>query len=484
MGWPAPHPQAPEIAFSYYYYIYSWPAALTSWLGISLWAGWWVTAVVVSTVGGLLILDFLRVPVRSWWMAAIMIVLVINGASFLVVISTLLHMPPKMWGGEEMRAMQHAFVAKDLYLWLPQIARAYWAPFAVLAGGVLFQTLQLLLQQWRHRPSPPRALFCMLAIGSLAGYCTFHLLGFLLIIIPLLLWVLVYKLPTEKRWRAVGLLAVIGLVSALLSMPILAEFAQRAPGVRDIRFVPLLEWLQHSSAVTAPTLMKLALFIAGIWAFNNPLGVAALFMKSRTDHSLQTWICQGIFLWGSVVCLFGVVNEFGPKFGSLVFLAGIFVFLQRAGQSRRWRIFLALAVVSSALTLANNIRANFAVAKLDKVWRVIDRECEGGKIPVYYDVTAKELESTSLWIGAAPLFARAQFFIPAGEIDDTGYNFLRIPEQQKHLGDTLNRLRTFYPHAEHYLLLSKPRGRLADRPLLYQGGVFLAGKLPLKKEAP
>jgi hypothetical protein len=63
-GWPAPNPEIPEIGFTYYYFAYTWPAALASWLGISLWAAWWPSIVALSTIGLLLIVE-LWLPLHS-----------------------------------------------------------------------------------------------------------------------------------------------------------------------------------------------------------------------------------------------------------------------------------------------------------------------------------------------------------------------------------------------------------------------------------
>ena len=448
-GWPVLSPEASELAFSYYYYVFMWPAALGYWLNIPLWPGWWASAVWICTLGCLLILEPLRSRLKSkpLWLTAAAFAL--TGAALTLPVVIFQRVPVKHWMG-----VITSFTKNEFRFPLPQHYCDYWAPFTLLAGGLLLNAIFLLIQLLRHkRLAPGRLAYSILGFGALGGYCTFHLLGFGLVFVPVLLLIFLTMTPAT-RWLALGSrLALIGISSVLLGLPFLLDIAQRksAGRIDASRHVP--DWLQSN-----PPLSQI-LFLSGIWILltllRNPLAVVGLFSASSTLRPFWTRFLKGVFLLGCFVCYFGLISDFVPKFGSVIAISGAFLFWERKRLLPWQYILLTLSLVEPVLGALNMTRANLAVQKSDPVWRTLDERAYREGLPVVYSIG--DLRHTrSVWENSMPFFSRSVFITPKEEFAETEVNFLRDATLRFELKPVSERLALHFPKAGKYYLVTLP----------------------------
>lgn len=448
-GWPTTCPEAPELAFSYYYYIFMWPAALGHWLNIPFWSGWWATAVWTCTIGCLLILEPLQARLKNKLLWLLTAAFAITGAAFTLPVIVLQRIPVKYWGG-----VMTSFTGDEFRFQIPQHYADYWGPFTLLAGGFLLNAVFLLIQLLRHRRfTPGRSGYVSLGLGALAGYCTFDLLGFGLVFVPVLLLILLTMTPVRHWLSSVWRLAVFGVSSVLLGLPFLLEIARRSSEGRITNLRHLPEWLQ-----THPPISQI-LFLSGVWigltVLRNPLAFVGLVSASTTLRPVWTRFLKGVFLWGCVVCFFGLITDFVPKFGSVVALTGALLFWERKRILPWQYVLLVLGLAEPALSALNMTRANMTVQKSDSVWRALDEQAYRQGLPVVYSIG--DLRNTrGVWVNCMPFFSRSVFITPKEEFAETEVNFLRDAALRLSLKPVPERLATQFPQAREYILLGPP----------------------------
>lgn len=467
-GWPTIHPEAPDLPISYYYHAYMWPAALAP-LGISIKAGWWVTAIILCVVGGMLVLELIMASLKNRGDVALASVTVAVGCSLSVVLALVQRLPPRLWLQEAGYLTQEF----GLYMRVPVTVGAYWAPFNAIATGVLLVATIFLLDSIRGRWSLPRFLWTVLVVGSLAGYCTFHLIGFMLIVVPVLTVVAWRETTAGTLRRWLTSLVALGTASALATLPLLLDLAQRQTATRYDRFRdPLHIWLQTAfEKFSVLQVLGLGFWILAAALLSNILllPLLARWRAGRLDFEAKSLLA--VFGVGTLVSFFGVTDDFVPKFGLYIASLPAVVFL-RSGPWRGWERALWIAGLTAPLFLAlNAFRANLATPKWDRVWHLIDQTATKTGEVVLYDVPFSERRNRNPWQNVIPYFSRARFLVPADQVDDQGQNFLRDPAALATLPSTERRLAQMIGDAPTYLLLTTP-----DRPPageeLYRSGLF------------
>jgi hypothetical protein len=319
--------------------------------------------------------------------------------------------------------------------------------------------------------------FLSLILGSLAGYCTFFLLGWVLIVLPVLFWSLWRFCSPAVFRRALLILTGIGLLALLLGWPILQEMLSRDSVVRDARFRPLLTWL---SAPPIPLsfwlLAKMTSLIIVSCLFGNPLAILAWCSRRQIALSpLIFSVCTGIFLWGSLVACLGVVNDFVPKFGFFIALCGAFPLAFLRVRSRLINGFILGGLVGPLILLANMPRASLMLAKASPIAQVLDQQLDRENRPVLYIIGLEERIRRTPWLNYMPHNSRALFFVEAAELEDQGKNFLKSPRELPMLPPLESRLMNYFgQHTSYYLLTTPDRTREGKAPgsLLYQDRDF------------
>lgn len=457
-GWFAPHPEIPELSFNYYYYAYSWPAGLASWFSISLWSAWWVTAVTLCVIGGMLVMEIALPRLKNNFQIALGSCLVTAGASLSFIVDIFLKMPPKEWG----HTVQY-LTPDNLYLRLPIQMQGYWGPFVPFCSGLLVVLIVLSIRSWKKNLHWAEHLFLVLCIAGLAGYCTFFLVGYLLIVLPSLLVVLLTRFRYSQWLNAIRAHLCWGLCACIASLPILLEFAERSRGIRHQAFVPLPLWLSQLPAHQTAKIGWVLLIILFLVPFYNPASFLFL-KKTKARRSPFYQVGMILFFWGTLVCCFGVTDDFVPKFGFLIALSGLTPLLFLSFTKKTWTIMASIGILGPLLLILNCTRANIASSKMDPLWQVLDQQQAHEPILVYYD--APDIRSTvNAWTVFSPFFSRAEFLVPIDQMDDEGRNFLKNPALLKQLPDTLNRLKAASPNHTVFKLTSSA---MTSPSVLYQ----------------
>ena len=479
ISWPTMLPMVPELPMAYYYYFYVWPAAFASWAGVPLKSG---------------LMGHLGRVVRHWRHAGtfelvlprlrnrrdqiVGSLIILNGCSLSFLLGLAMRTGPKHWI-QEQGMISHRY---GLYLRVPQATSEYRDPFIPFTTGVLIVALFFL---WRliedRRLGWPQAIFVTMALASLAGYCTFHLVGFVLVVVPVLTIaaIAIQRRESLRRWFPPFI--ALGLASLALCCPLVYQLIHRAPGGRMERFRdPLLVWLPgalgHLGFGVIAGLALLALLSA---ALSNILVWPVLF---RGDgKSLPTFVkcLLGIFFLGTFVCFFGVIDDFVPKFGTFVATAAILAFLSLEKPPKWSYPVVVCGLIGPCLLILNTARANFAGDKQDPIWRTLDQIGAQTHEVVLYDVPAPERMRRTPWQDEAPYFSRIQFLSPADQVDEQDRNFMVDPAQLKTLPPTQVRLRALAGGSSTYLLL-----RMADAPpageRLYSSNLFSLDRVSFK----
>jgi hypothetical protein len=285
------------------------------------------------------------------------------------------------------------FVPPSLYVQLPTQMQAIEAPFDVFANGLLFSVTWIVLRARRRVLPWTRWLYLILAVGALAGYSTFHLVGFVLVIAPVLALV-----PPHRGGRRLVAFAAAGVGALVLAAPLLWEFAhRRGHAVLVPGQLPLYLWVWHHPLAL---LLRALLGLAFLLVLQNLLGFWAVF--AHAPRSAWTRGLRAIFLWGCVTCLWGDQN-YVLKMGTFISLAGL---------ARRRELALAsLCLLGPGLLLLNQIRANFMVEPVDPIWTVLDRITAHSSEMVYYSCDPQSNQKLQ------PYFSHARFLGPVERLD-------------------------------------------------------------------
>lgn len=463
-SWPTAYPEASELDFSYYYYAYMWPAALGSWFGLTLWAGWWATATVLCATGAMLAIELLLPRLRSRPLLVIAGMIIVTGASLCAPLLVIAHMPLKVWLNPI-----GAILKGELQFPFPQHIVDYWMPFNVFAAGIVLQVSYIMLQSLRLTWKTKRTLFAVFGLGALAGYCTFDLLGFVLVAMPALGLVTI-KYLSSRRWLKIGFyFALTGFAAVILSLPYLSQIAQRNSDGRITDLNHLPGWLleTHPSPARAATIISLWLVFM---VLRNPLGWIGFFTAQSIARPSWVFFLRGLFLLGICLSFFGVVLDFVPKFGIVIALAGIFLFWERPRPGKWMILFLLICLLEPLLMALNIVRANLMISSSDPVWRTLDAEGYEKDRPVVYSIGALRKER-GVWTNTAPFFSRSAFLTPKEEFAETEVNFIRDATLRHDLASIPERLATHFPQANQYLLLGPP-GSSPSGQIIYQSSDF------------
>jgi hypothetical protein len=474
IGWPTTHPEIPELGFNYYYYAYTWAAGMACWLNVSLWAAWWATALVLCATGTLLVLEIWLPFLRHKRATALATLAAIGGGSLMLPLDLLLRHPPKVWGFVPDHLLPH------LYLQFPTQNHAIWSPFSMLCCGLLLSAIWMILNGWRRPLTLAQQGYVILVLGSLAGYCTFFLLGFILVILPALAVIALIRLPWNRWPGLIGSLALWGILAAMASWPFLSEILHRSTEERNSDFNPLLPWLVHHH--DSGELGRVIFFIVLFSLLLNPLGFWASWRFPARGTILP--FLRLVFLWGCFVCLWGITNDFVAKMGTFIGLAGLTLFIFQADPRSKWtRRLGALCLVGPGLICLNGVRANLMLPKMDPVWQTLDREALPARLPVYYTFPGMSVEDRDVWPYVYPFFSRARFIVPPNEIDATSLNFLPNVNDLKKLPQWRERVHSFAPGDGTYLLLqpTMPGLIVPEDSVLYRSKLYT---LTLEKLPP
>jgi hypothetical protein len=458
-GWPTPNPEIPELSFPYYYFVYMWPAGIAAWSGMSVWALWWPTIIVFSTLGTLLIIELWLPFIRSKRAMVAAVIAATVGASVVLPLDLIFKLQPKTW--VEWGFLPPFFVPANLYLQLPTQMQAIEAPFDVFCNGLLLTVVWLIIRGWRRALSWNRYFYITLAVAALAGYCTFHLMGYVVVVLPAL-FLLALRDGLVLAWRRLAPIALSGMVSLVLAWPLLSEQLHRrghsalVPG-----FEPLYLWVPRHPAFFG--LIGLAFGMVFLLVLLNPLGIWAAF--TRAARSPWTRLLQWMFLWGCLTCLWGS-DGYVLKMGTFISLAGVCLFVLQFDRRSRFELWLgALCLFGPVLLLLNNIRANATVEKIDPVWVALDRAALGSSLPVFFPSGKEER--------LVPYFSRARFMGTTGEIDNQYADYLSDLDALAKLPDWPERLRRLNPGATSYLYLRKAGVELTSKGrVIYQDPLY------------
>lgn len=458
-GWTLPAPDADSITFNYYYFLYTWVAFCAGIFGVNFWVGSWLVDVLFCALGAILAFEILKPRINSIFSVLTTIIFFVGGATFHGLVAIAYRLPPKEWGGALMRGLP-----VDLEALFPRTDNYFWMPFAVFCTGVLLTALHLLLQQWRHRITPIRFAFVVLAISALPGYSTIHLIGFVVIVVPLLLVIVAFKLPTHKRLATLWSFVLLGGLSLLSGLPLITELLKRHQRPSSEGIYSTAFWFEsHPGDYSTIMVIKIALIVILSCILYNPLAISSFFCQTSKRRPLYIWLCRGIFLWGTLVCLTGILDkyklnhEFCFKFGPFIAATGAFLFFQLNSNNVWLKRMFCLALITPLLIIANTVRANIQCKKSDPVWRVIDAKSDRGKIPVYYLVTDDFRNEETPWVKFAPFFSKAYFHLPYGQVDRHSFVYWRDIEFPPQTESDLQRLKKRFPQATQYFLLTTPQ---------------------------
>jgi hypothetical protein len=473
-SWPTMLPEAPELPMAYYYYVYEWPAAFASLAKVPLLAGWWVTAIVFCTMGAMLLYELILPALRTKRDVLIGALIALNGSDLSFLAALALGFGPKNW------ALIAPILGKryGLYLHVTGYSGGYWSPFAAFAMGLLLVSIWLLWQLIREqRLSRGEYLFVLLSIASLAGYCTFDLIGLVLAIMPVLTAaaVLERKAGVVRRW--VISMVTMGMGALLLSLPVVALLIHRAPGARQERFKdPLLVWL-HTGLPSHGygALPILALWTAVLIPLTNPTILPVLWRRGDEPEEISIRLLMWIFGFGTFVCLFGVMDDFEPKFGGVPAGAAILAFYQMRNPPKWSKALLICGLIGPSLVALDTVRANLVLQKVDPVWRKLDAVSDERDEVVLYDVPRPPLTHPRIY----PYFSRAQFLAPVDQIDDQARNFMVDPAQLATLPPTAERVRELAKGAPTYLLLRSGTA-VAEGEELYRDQEYSIDRVPVR----
>jgi len=465
-SWPTMLPSEPEISMSYYYYGWMWSAGLASWFGAAAAPAWWVSAIVFCVTGGMLIIELFLPHLRDRRSLALASLVIIAGCSISALLAIPQGLKPQDWGWAGKVLCEHY----GLYM-IVAGGPNLWTPTAVFAQGVLMVALVLLwrlFEDWT--PNRPASIFVVLALASLAGYCTFDLFGFGIVVLPVLvLAVLVTDLRGALRRWFPHLIAM-GIASVLLCLPLLLSLLHRAPGAHLAAYIPLLVWLQTApQRFGLPLILGLAVWAVLSTALGNVLIFPVLFREDRQPLPAFTRLLIAIFFFGAFVCFFGVSFDFPSKFGQFVALTAILAFFTLEKPPKWAGALLLCGVVGPGLITLNTVRANIFLQKVDPVWRTLDQLAAQTHEVVLYDITASEHAQRGGWLHLEPFFSRIQFLEPADQVVDADLVYFSDPALLKSLPPTMVRLHKLMNGAHTYLLLrtgtAAPKGtRLYSSP--------------------
>ena len=469
-SWPTMFTEALETPMAYYYYAYEWPAALASWAGVPLRAGWWVTAIILCASGSMLIFESILPRFRDRRDFLLGTLVVLNGCSISFVLAAAFKLGPRFWTQEAgiLGSRYH------LYLRTPQFNSGYWSPFAVFVAGLLGVVVcylwRLIEERKVHRAE---FVFVLLTVASLAGYCTFDLIGFAIVFVPVLTVaaIIVQRGESLRRWLLP--LAAMGIAALAVSLPIVLQLSHRAPGSRQERFKdPLLVWLHTGLPIYGlHVLLGLLLWFLLALALSNLLVLPILFPGNTSPRERFTVLLLWIFGFGTFVCLFGVIDDFVPKFGIALAAIGILAFYSIRNPPVWSMPLLMIGLIGPGLGFLDTIRANVVLQKADPIWKTLDALNTQTHEVVLYDVPLPERYRRTGWTNTTPYFSQIEFVVPVNEIDDLGINFMVNPAQLATLPPTAVRMRQFSKGAPTYLLLRT--GSAAPAGVrLYSDGAF------------
>ncbi|MFA7345475.1 MAG: hypothetical protein WC003_14335 [Terrimicrobiaceae bacterium] len=435
-SWPASHPELPELDFNYYYFAYVWPAGLAAWLGISLHLGWWMTAVVLCSVGSILLGEIFLPYARARWQIPAIALMVTFGSTFSWLIAAAFGLSPKFWGME-----YSLLLPKDLYLVTPFFCRAFWMPFALFMSGCLWVVYRFLWSGQLAYPLRVRCWFIWCSVGALAGYCTFLLPAFVLTGVGG--WVLLRLLQTRGKAlpRLVAQVGGLGIASLLMALPLLLEFLKREGTARTARFTkPIYHWLfagdhvGNHVFVAGVLAMVLLLFVTA-----NILGVIALFRHGSNRFWQDSHLIL-VFLLGSAFVMISPLEDMGPKLAVWVVIAGFLLFFRRGGlQSKVLTLVFAASLIGPLLILTNTVRANLALRKMDPVWKYLDNQ--RAEYPyVYFSMGADARAKRLPWDSVVAYYARVRFLVDPAELDDAGQQFFARKSDMNLLGNRGQRI--------------------------------------------
>jgi hypothetical protein len=456
-SWPTVFPEAPELALAYYYYAFSWPAALASWVHLPVPSGWWVTAIVLCAMGGMLVLELILPRLRSGRDFLVALVVVTAGCDVSYLPSLAYGLGPKNWyreGGFIGRLGDHF----GLYLRVPQFVcyQNSNGPFAGFEAGLLVVAVVLL---WRlitdGKAKGAESIFVGLVIASLAGYCTFDLIGFVLVIAPVLCGaaIAVQGGGALRRWFVP--LAAMGAGSLALCLPIVMSLAHRSREIRLDRFRdPLLIWLRtglpHAGYGVFAMLVVAFVLAAGI---SNVALLPVMFRGGKEPLPAFTKLLLWMFWFGTFVCLFGVTDDFVGKFGWFLSMVAILAFFTIEKPPKWSRVLLVCGVIGPGLAILNCVRANIVMEKFNPAWATLDQlEAQRHEV-VVYDVPDAERRRRGPLEILIPYFSRIEFVAPVEQINEQGQDYMMDPSQLKTLPPTAERVRALAKGSPTYLLL-------------------------------
>jgi hypothetical protein len=251
----------------------------------------------------------------------------------------------------------------------------------------------------------------------------------------------------------------------------------RAPGARQERFRdPLLVWLHTGLPIHGYS----AIPILGLWTavlipLTNPMILPVLWRRKDEPEEQSVRLLMWIFGFGTFVCLFGVIDDFVPKFGGIPAAAAILAFY-RMRNPPKWSMALLLCgLVGPNLAALDTVRANVVLEKIDPVWRKLDALTAERDEVVLYDVPRPPQTHPSMF----PYFSRAQFLVPVDQIDDESRNFMVDPAGLTKLPSTAERVRELAKGAPTYLLLQSgtapPKGEE-----LFRSKEFSIDRVPVR----
>ena len=381
---------------------------------------------------------------------------------------------PKNWGLETSysKPLRFVFARPDR----PRLLD----PSAVFAQGILLIDLALLWRALEERKwNGPASAFIALGLASLPGYCTFHLLGFAIVVMPVLVAsALAFSArETLRRWfpRIIG----VGIVSIALCLPLLVNILHRGRSFCMARWKdPLFIWIQSAPHRYG---MQVVLGLAGwdVFGTQQSHGTSRAFPRKSPSASAFTKLLLAIFLFGALVSYFGVVDDFVSKFGQFVSLAGIVAFLSLEERPKWGTALMICGLIAPGLLMANAFRANVVLQKVDPVWRVLDQLADQTHEVVLYDMPLHVQWSRSVWLQHQPYNSRIQFLKPAEDVEEQEKVYISNPAQLDSLPPTKERLRNLMGGAQSYLLLrSGTAAPLGIR--LYRSAAFSVDRVTVK----
>jgi hypothetical protein len=459
-------PAEPELAMSYYYYGWVWSAGVASWFGVAPAPAWWVSAIVFCVTGGMLIIELFLPRLRDMRSLALATLVIIAGCSISILMALPLRLMPKDWA----RAGIVLCERYGLYMTVPA-GPSLWTPSTIFTHGLLMVVLLLLWRLFEDRtPNRPACIFVVLGLASLAGYCTFDLLGFGIVVLPVLVLAVLVTDPRGALRRWAPRLIAMGIASVLLCLPLLLNLLHRAPGAHVNGYIPLLVWLQSAPhRFGLPLILGLAGWTLLATALGNVLIFPVLFRGDRQPLPAFTRLLIAIFFFGAFVCFFSVTFDFPAKFGQFLGLTAILAFFSLEKPPKWAGALLLCGIVGPGLITLDIVHANIFLQKMDPVWRTLDQLDAQTHEVVLYDIPLSEQAQRNGWLHLEPFLSRIQFLEPADQIVEGDRVYFSDPALVKTLPPTMVRLRKLMNGAHTYLLLrsgtAAPKGaRLYSSP--------------------